>query len=104
MVLMVTAIPRTGSLAVPPSQTWSGIAYLAGPSTALTFFILTYTATKLAPTKIVAYTFLTPSAVAAIQWIMGGSPPEAAVLPAIVLTLCTVWLLQLDWVSGKSLR
>lgn len=104
LVLMVTAIVRTGSLAVPDSHTWLGIAYLAGPSTALTFWILTYTATRLAPTKIVAYTFLTPSAVAAILWIMGGSPPETAVLPAIALTLGTVWLLQLDWVSSSKVK
>jgi drug/metabolite transporter (DMT)-like permease len=103
LVLMVTAILRTGSLDVPEAHTWPGIAYLAGPSTALTFLILTYTATRLAPTKIVAYTFLTPSAVAGIEWIMGGSPPEIVVLPAIVLTLGTVWMLQLDWVSaGKA--
>lgn len=101
LVLMVTAIVRTGSLAVPEAHTWPGIAYLAGPSTALTFLILTYTATRLVPTKIVAYTFLTPSAVAGIEWIMGGVPPEAIVLPAIVLTLGMVLLLQLDWVSGN---
>ncbi|MDY0221614.1 MAG: DMT family transporter [Desulfobacterium sp.] len=102
LVLMAAAILRTGSLAVPGPHTWPGLAYLAGPSTALTFWILTYTATRLAPTKIVAYTFLTPSAVAAIQWVMGGAPPETAVFPAIVLTLGTVWLLQLDWVSASK--
>lgn len=104
LVLMAAAIARTGSLAIPAAHTWPGIAYLAGPSTALTFLIFTYTATKLAPTKIVAYTFLTPSAVAAIQWVMGGAPPEPVVLPAIFLTLCTVWLLQLDWVSGNRIE
>lgn len=100
LVLMVTAMARTGSLHIPDTRTWLGIAYLAGPSTALTFWILRYTATRLSPTKIVAYTFLTPSAVAGIEWFLGISTPEWSVLPGIGLTLATVLLLQLDWISG----
>ena len=100
---MVAAIARTGSLHVPNTRTWLGIAYLAGPSTALTFWILRYTATRLSPTKIVAYTFLTPSAVAGINWFLERSTPEWYVFPGIGLTLITVWLLQLDWISeGKK--
>ena len=101
LVLMGTAILRTGGLNVPGPHTWLGIAYLAGPSTALTFWILRYTATRLDPTKIVAYTFLTPSAVAAIEWVLGISTPEWSVIPGIGLTLVAVWLLQLDWISGN---
>ncbi|ACN16626.1 permease of the drug/metabolite transporter (DMT) superfamily [Desulforapulum autotrophicum HRM2] len=102
LVLMGTAIARTGGLCVPGSHTWPGIAYLAGPSTALTFWILRYTATRLDPTKIVAYTFLTPSAVAVIEWSLGISTPEWSVLPGIGLTLAAVWLLQLDWISKPN--
>ncbi len=102
LVLMGTAIVRTGGLFIPGSHTWLGIAYLAGPSTALTFWILRYTATRLDPTKIVAYTFLTPSAVVAIEWILGISTPEWSVLPGIGLTLGAVWLLQLDWISKPN--
>ncbi|MCP4113990.1 MAG: DMT family transporter [Desulfobacteraceae bacterium] len=102
LVMMVTAIYRTGSLAVPGADTWLGIAYLAGPSTAVTFWILQYTATRLSPTRIVAYTFLTPSAVAGLEWGLGLSSPEWSVLPGIGLTLAAVWLLQLDSVSGNN--
>jgi len=102
LVLMITAIFRTGSLALPDPETWLGIAYLAGPSTAVTFWILQYTATRLTPARIVAYTFLTPSAVAAIEWGMGLSYPDWSVIPGIAITLAAVLLLQLEWISGTK--
>ncbi|MGD9368975.1 MAG: DMT family transporter [Desulfobacteraceae bacterium] len=100
--LLVTAVWRTGGLPLPDAGVWLGIAYLAGPSTAGTFWILQHTTPRLGPTRVVAYTFLTPSAVAAMEWGLGLSTPEWAVLPGIGLTLLAVWLLQLDAVSGDS--
>ena len=102
LVLMITAIFRTGSLAIPDAGTWLGIAYLAGPSTAVTFWILQYTATRLSPARIVAYTFLTPSAVAALEWGMGLSSPDWSVIPGIAITLAAVFLLQMEWISGTK--
>lgn len=101
VVLLIAAVWRTGTLPFPDVTVWVGIAYLAGPSTAGTFWILQYTAPRLGPNRMVAYTFLTPSAVAAMEWGLGLSAPEWVVLPGIGLTLVAVWLLQLDAVSGN---
>ncbi len=99
--LWVAAIWRTGGLQFPDAGVWLGIAYLAGPSTAVTFWILQLVTPRIGPTRVVAYTFLTPSAVAAIDWGLGLSAPQWVVIPGIGLTLIAVWLLQLDAVSGQ---
>ncbi|CAB5109102.1 Permease of the drug/metabolite transporter (DMT) superfamily [Olavius algarvensis associated proteobacterium Delta 3] len=104
LALLVAAVWRNGGLPVPDSGVWLGIAYLAGPSTAVTFWILQHTAPRLGPSRVVAYTFLTPSAVAAIEWGLGLSPPQWVVLPGIAITLLAVWLLQMDAVSGHRVR
>ena len=100
VALSVAAIWRTGGLPFPDAGVWVGIAYLAGPSTAVTFWILQHTTTRLGPGRVVAYTFLTPSIVAALDWGLGLSAPEWQVLPGIGLTLLAVWLLQRNAVSG----
>jgi drug/metabolite transporter (DMT)-like permease len=99
VVLLVTVVLRTGTLPFPSTPVWLGICYLAGPSTAGTFWILQYTAPRLGPNRVVAYTFLTPSAVAGLEWGLGLSSPEWSVLPGIGITLIAVWLLQLDAVT-----
>ena len=98
--LAVAAFWRTGGLAVPAARVWLGLAYLAGPSTAGTFWLLRYATPRLGPGRVVAYTFLTPSLVAGLDWGLGLSPPEWVVLPGIAVTLVAVWLLQLESVAG----
>ncbi len=100
LALLAAAVWRTGGVPFPGAGVWLGIAYLAGPSTAVTFWILQHTAPRLGPGRVVAYTFLTPSAVAALEWGLGLATPEWVMLPGIGLTLLAVWLLQLDAVSG----
>jgi drug/metabolite transporter (DMT)-like permease len=100
LALLVAAVSRNGSLPFPNAGVWLGIAYLAGPSTAVTFWILQHTTPTLGPSRVVAYTFLTPSAVVALEWGLRLSPPQWVVLPGIAVTLLAVWLLQLDAVSG----
>ncbi|MFH1154137.1 MAG: DMT family transporter [Pseudomonadota bacterium] len=103
LLLLGASLWRTGgSLPLPGTGIWLGIAYLAGPSTAGTFWILQYTAPRLGPNRVAAYTFLNPSAVACLQWGLGLSPPDPVVLPGISLTLAAVWLLQLDRISGHT--
>jgi drug/metabolite transporter (DMT)-like permease len=58
--LLVAALWRTGGLAFPDAGVWLGIGYLAGPSTAVTFWILQLVTPRLGPNRVVAYTFLTP--------------------------------------------
>ncbi len=99
--LFAASLISAGSLPVPEARVWLGIAYLAGPSTACTFWILQYTAPRLGPNRVAAYTFLTPSAVVCLEWGLGLSAPQAWVLPGIGITLAAVWLLQLDTISGE---
>ncbi len=99
--LFVTTVISPKTLAFPDPKVWLGIAYLSGPSTAGTFWILQHTATRLGPSRVIAYTFLTPSAVAAIEWGLGLSSPEWIVLPGIGLTLAAVWLLQTRFVTRE---
>jgi drug/metabolite transporter (DMT)-like permease len=104
VALLVTILVRTEAMPFPGIRVWLGIFYLAGPSTAGTFWILQYTAPRLGPNRVVAYTFLTPSAVAGLEWGLGLSAPEWSVLPGIGLTLAAVWLLQLDVVTKDRLE
>jgi drug/metabolite transporter (DMT)-like permease len=104
VALLVTVLVRTEALIFPSIRVWLGIFYLAGPSTAGTFWILQYTAPRLGPNRVVAYTFLTPSAVAGLEWGLGLSSPEWSLLPGIGLTLAAVWLLQLDVVTKDRLE
>lgn len=99
--LLVAAVWRNGGLPFPDAGVWLGIAYLAGPSTAVTFWILQHTTPRLGPSRVVAYTFLTPSAVVALERGFGLSSPDWVVLPGIAITLLAVWLLQLGAVSGQ---
>jgi drug/metabolite transporter (DMT)-like permease len=100
--LLAAAVYRTGGLAFPGVGIWLGIGYLAGPSTAVTFWILQRTTPRLGPNRVAAYTFLTPSIVAALDWALGLATPDLSVLPGIGMTLLAVWLLQLEAVSGGA--
>lgn len=101
--LLITVATRNGGVPVPGPEVWLGLCYLAGPSTAGTFWIMQYAAPRLGPTRVVAYTFLTPSIVALLQWGLGLSSPDWSVLPGIGLTLVAVWLLQVDAAAkGRS--
>ena len=86
----------------PGPSVWLGLAYLSVLSTAGTFWILQFSAARLGPNRVVAYTFLTPSAVAAMEWAMGRSGVAWSVLPGIGLTLIAVVLLQMPAVSGTG--
>lgn len=102
LALLAASLVRTGALPFPGPSVWLGLAYLSVLSTAGTFWILQFTAARLGPNRVVAYTFLTPSAVAAMEWAMGRSGVTWSVLPGIGLTLLAVILLQMPAVSGTG--
>ena len=96
VLLFASSMLRFGSIPVPSPRVWAGLGYLAVLSTAVTFWLAQHAAVRLGPNRVAAYTFLTPSAVAALQWMLGLSTVEPVVLPGIALTLLAVWLLQRD--------
>lgn len=94
LALLAAALIQTGALPVPKPQVWLGLAYLSVLSTAVTFWILQLAAVRLGPNRVVAYTFLTPSVVAVMEWALGRSVVTWSVLPGIAFTLLAVVLLQ----------
>ncbi|MGD9875778.1 DMT family transporter [Desulfococcus sp.] len=102
LALLVATLVKTGFPAFPNASVWLGLAYLAVLSTAVTFWIIQFAAVRLGPNRVVAYTFLTPSVVAGMEWAMGSTDIGWAVLPGIALTLIAVCFLQMSAVSGEN--
>ena len=101
LALLAASLFRVGALPFPAPSIWAGLAYLSVLSTAGTFWILQFAAIRLGPNRVVAYTFLTPSAVAGMEWAMGASGIGWSIMPGIVLTLLAVVLLQVPAVSDS---
>lgn len=101
LALLAAALMQTGALPFPNPSIWAGLAYLSVLSTAVTFWILQLAAVRLGPDRVVAYTFLTPSVVAFMEWSMGGPVEARTVLPGIAFTLLAVVLLQREASSSS---
>lgn len=74
-------------------ETWSGIAYLAVFTTAVTFYLVKYASLRLPAAKVMSYNYLTPSFVVLFEVFDSGSLPGATVLIGIGITaLATVFV------------
>jgi drug/metabolite transporter (DMT)-like permease len=71
-----------------------GIVYLAFFTTLVTFLLAQFAVTAIGPTKTVAYTYLNPSLVAMLAWILGDGPIGWMALPGVALTLVSMAVLQ----------
>lgn len=75
------------------SKVWWGILYLAIFCTIITFFLTQVATMRLGPTRVMAYSYLYPPLVLAIDWFLGhGLPPVWALIgvPVIVLAMVVV--------------
>ncbi|MHB1351526.1 MAG: DMT family transporter [Desulfobulbaceae bacterium] len=108
MAVMTFWILATGSLwlAVPAldrlaevqwhevaPRVWWGILYLAIFCTIITFFLTQVATMRLGPTRVMAYSYLYPPLVLAIEWLYGhGLPPVQGIIgvPVIVLAMVVV--------------
>lgn len=98
-VLTVWALPSFGSTdwAALPAIVWVTIAYVAVFASATTVFLLAFAAQVLPASKVMAYTYLTPSWVLLWQLALGEALPQAATLGGVGLTvLALVLLLKSD--------
>ncbi|MHA1538712.1 MAG: DMT family transporter [Alphaproteobacteria bacterium] len=77
-----------------PATAWSGIAYLAVFTTAVTFYLLKYASLRLPVAKVMSYTYLTPSVVVMIETIRSGGAPSSAVLIGAGITALAMLFLQ----------
>lgn len=76
-----------------PAIVWITILYTAIFASAATFVLIQFAALRLPASKVMAYTYLTPSWVILWQLALGGAAPPVAVLAGVVLTIAALLLL-----------
>tara|TARA_B100001094_G_C17765020_1_gene592236 strand:- start:94 stop:648 length:555 start_codon:yes stop_codon:yes gene_type:complete len=79
-----------------PSYVYWGISYLAVFTTIVTFFITQFCSVIIGPTKMTAYTYLTPSLVLLMNWLIGAGGANDHVVVGVALTLVASLVLQWD--------
>jgi len=69
-----------------PVQVWAGIVYLAVFCTMVTFFLTQFATLRLGPTRVMAYSYLYPPLVLAIDWFFGqGLPPLRTIIGVVII-------------------
>ncbi|MDP5362157.1 MAG: DMT family transporter [Paracoccaceae bacterium] len=86
------AIMATEWTALPPIV-WITILYTAVFASAATFVLLQFATLRLPSSKVMAYTYLTPSWVIVWELALGGAPPPALVLVGLLLTMTALVML-----------
>ena len=76
-----------------PATTWAVIAYLSFVTTSLTFFLVQYAAMRLPASKVMAYTYFTPSVVILWDISLGAAAPPVALLGGVALTIAALLML-----------
>ncbi len=84
-----------------PTDVWYGLGYLALFSTVITFFITQLAILYIGPTKVMAYSYLYPSLVLAIDFFMGNGLPDVIVLPGVLVVLIAMYVLLRKKDGGK---
>ena len=79
-----------------PPILWVGLAYLAIFSSAATFLLLNYASMNLLSSKVMAYTYLTPSWVVLLELVLTGDAPNVAILGGVLVTVLSVLILLRD--------
>ncbi|WP_085908865.1 DMT family transporter [Kiloniella majae] len=73
---------------------YAAIIYLALCNTALSFYLLKFASFRLPAAKVMAYTFLTPAIVLAIQSVVSGSIPDIKLIIGVIITASAMVFLQ----------
>jgi len=76
-----------------PQIVWITILYTAVFASAATFVLLQYATLRLPSSKVMAYTYLTPSWVILWEIALGHGAPPALVMAGIGLTMVALWML-----------
>lgn len=76
-----------------PGIVWITILYTSVFASAATFVLLQFATLQLPSSKVMAYTYLTPSWVIVWELALGGSPPPILVLAGLLLTITALVLL-----------
>lgn len=73
---------------------WAGTAYLAVFCTIISFFLSQFCTLRLGPTRVMAYSYLYPPFILAVEWFCGHPLPSAQVLPGLVLIVAAMLIVQ----------
>ena len=95
LILSAVAAPdvrATDWTALPPIV-WITLAYISIAASSLTFVLLQFAAMRLPSSKVMAYTYLTPSWVILWERGLGGAPQPVMVLAGVALTMLSLILL-----------
>lgn len=79
-----------------PPIVWITLAYVSVFASAATFVLLQYATMHLPSAKVMAYTYLTPSWVIALEFALGNGLPTPWVLGGVALTILALLLLLRD--------
>lgn len=75
---------------------WLTIGYTSVFAGSTTFVLLQYAVMRIPASKVMAYTYLTPSWVILWEIALGNGVPPAAVLAGVALTIVALWMLLKD--------
>jgi len=100
--LLIFSLPRFSTIlwSAIPLMTWLGIAYLALFTTVITFFISQWATLHLGPTRVMAYSYLYPPLLVALEWCLHRRLPSSSTLTGILIILPAMLIVQ----QGKSGR
>ena len=76
-----------------PGLVWVGLIYVAIPASAVTFVLLQFATLRLPASKVMAYTYLTPSWVILWEIALGHGAPPGPVLIGVAMTAAALVLL-----------
>lgn len=86
------AIGATAWANLPPIV-WITLFYVSLFASAATFVLVQFASLRLPAAKVMAYTYLTPAWVIALEAVLGQGLPGGIVLPGVAVTLLALWLL-----------
>lgn len=73
-----------------PLKAWLGVVYLAIFTTVVSFFLTQYSVLYLGPTRVAAYSYLYPTFVLVLNFLLGHGFPPVDVLPGILIVLAAM--------------
>ncbi len=101
--LFIPALPKlfAVSWSTVPFSVWLAIVYLAVFCTIVTFFLSQLATIYLGPTRVMAYSYLYPPMILAIDWAFGHGVPPLSSLPGIIIIVIAMFVVQKGAVKSK---
>jgi drug/metabolite transporter (DMT)-like permease len=87
-----------------PGRVWIGLLYLAIFASAATFVLVQFAALRLPASKVMAYTYLTPSWVILWEIALGHGAPPALILIGVAMTAAALLILLKPATSPQAAR